>query len=211
MPTSSRFLIPLLGRELAVSELANQVSVSIGAAAYRIRQMVQLGLVEQTRLQHRAGRPVAFYRAVADRFFAPLDLTPVDSLRDLFRQGLADISADVEASLEEGWLSVGRSQQWGTLLYRRPSGSVNRDFVPRSLTDGDSFWTQALSEQAPAVWTQHATLELPSDLAKQLQHELASIVTRYARQAEPLPNKRTHHIQLTLAPMIGTRSGSSSD
>lgn len=205
LPTSSRFLTPLLGRECTASELANHVAVSIGAASYRLRQMLNLGLIEQTRRQVRAGRSIAHYRAISDRFFAPLDLTPIDSLRDLFREGLADISAAVETSIEKGWLTIGRSPQWGTLLYRPTSqDAVNRDFVPLSLTQGQSFWEATLADDAPAVWSQHATLDLPLDLAKQLQHELATIVAHYADQAEGRPNKRTHHIHLTLTPADDT-------
>lgn len=201
MPSSSRFLGPLLGRECTAGELATQVEVSIAAAGYRLRQMIRLGLITQTRLQTRAGRPIAHYRAVADRIFAPLDLTPIDSLRDLFRQGLADIADDVEASIEEGWLNVGQSSQWGTLLYRAThSGSVNRDFTPLALTQSSTFWQTALADHAPAVWSQHATIDLPIDLAKKLQHELAAIVTRYTAEVEGRTSKRTHHLQLTLAP-----------
>lgn len=201
MPSSSRFLIPLLGRECTAAQLAGQTGVSIGAASYRLRQMLHLGLIEQTRRQARAGRPIAHYRAVSNRFFAPLCLTPVDSLRDLFRQGLADISGDVEASIEEGWLGVGRSPDWGTLLYRhRPGDAVNRDFVPLSLADGERFWDAALADNAPAVWSQHASLDLPPELAKRLQRELAGIVTRYIQLSAGRADVRPHHVQLTIAP-----------
>lgn len=201
MPTSSRYLAPLLGRERTASDLSTELGVSLGAVGYRLRQMLRLGLVERTRFEARQGRAIAHYRATAMRFFAPLALTPIDSLRDLFRHGLADIYQDVEASIEEGWLTVGRSHNWGTLLYRRgPDGPVNRDFVPLTLTRGASFWEAALAPGAPAVWSQHAALDLPDDLAKELQHELATIVDRYLRRAKSRSNKRSHHLQLALAP-----------
>lgn len=201
MPASSRFLVPLLGRERTASELAAEVGVNVGAAGYRLRQMLALGLIKRTRLQVRAGRSIAHYQAVADRVFAPLELTPIDSLGELFRQGLADISADIDTAIEQGWLQIGRSAQWGTLIYRQNrNGPVNRDFVPIGLSEGSMFWAETLADGAPPVWSQHATLDLPIGLAKQLQRELAGIVTRYAELASKQTDKRGHHLQLALAP-----------
>lgn len=201
LPASSRFLVPLLGRERSASEVAAEVGVSVGAVGYRLRQMCSLGLIAQTRRQRRHGRPIVYYRAVADRVFAPLDLAPIDSLRDLFRQGLADLADRIEAAVEQGRLRVGESPEWGTLLYRSsPGGPVNRDFVPAALTGEEAFWDAALHDESPAIWSQHATLDLAPQVAKQLQRELAGIVTRYATKAGVGTAVGPHHVQLVLAP-----------
>ena len=66
-----------------------------------------------------------------------------------------------------GWLKIGRSSQWGTLLYRHsPNGPANRDFVPFSLTRGRSLWDAALAEDAPAVWSQQEEGAHPLSILK---------------------------------------------
>lgn len=198
LPASSRYFLPFLARESAAAPVARELGVDVGAVAYRIKQMLGLGLIHRTRSQARAGRPVQYYRSVADEVFAPLELTPLDSVRDLFDRGRRDSQDALEASLERAWLDLGRDGRWGTRLYRSsPTGPVNRDFVPAHETSTD-FWATVLSPTSPAVWDQHAQLQLNRGEAKQLQCDMAALVATYAaKQTEAADIFRIH---LALAP-----------
>jgi hypothetical protein len=117
-PVSSRFFTPFLGRERTVASVAHDIGVSIGAVTYRVRQMIDLGLIVCTKIQTRAGRPIRHYRSVADAVFAPLELTSLDSVRHLFSSGRSDTQDALDASIETAWLQIGRDHDWGTHLYR---------------------------------------------------------------------------------------------
>lgn len=198
---SSRYFAPFLARETSPGAVATELGVDVGSVTYRIRQMLRLGLIRQTRVQRRAGRPIRFYRSTADRVFAPLELTPVSSVRELFRRGLADLDDDLENAVERAWLDVGRHRRWGTHLYRpTPDEGVNRDFVPVTMTGVTDFWEAALAERSPAVWDQHSTLLLTRADAKRLQRELAEVVGRYGGAPSDPGRRHPHLIRLMLAP-----------
>ncbi len=90
LPASSRYFIPFLGRERSPAEVARELGVDIGSVTYRIRKMLALGLVRPTRRVTRPGRPIQLYRATADSVFAPMELTPVNTVQELFRRSRAD-------------------------------------------------------------------------------------------------------------------------
>lgn len=200
MPASSRYFLPFLARERAAADVARELEVDIGSVSYRVGQMLALGLVRVTRRQQRAGRAITYYRSTSDSVFAPLELTPIGTVRELFRRSRIDSHQALDASVEKAWLRVGRDQGWGTLLYRPDSSNtVNRDFVPRNLLDNNNFWQAVLSDAAPAVWDQHATLRLSPGSAKDFQRELAGLVRRYSAFAAE-PHATEYLIRLAMAP-----------
>ncbi|MGI8415372.1 MAG: hypothetical protein ACR2P2_04040 [Nakamurella sp.] len=200
MPASSRYFLPFLARERAAADVARELEVDIGSVSYRVRQMLALGLLRVTRRQQRAGRAITYYRSTSDSVFAPLELTPVGTVRELFRRSRIDSHQALDASVEKAWLRVGRDQGWGTILYRPNAGNaVNRDFVPRNLLDTNNFWQAVLSDAAPAVWDQHATLRLSPGSAKDFQRELAGLVHRYSTLAAE-PAASDYLIRLAMAP-----------
>jgi hypothetical protein len=200
-PSSARYFLPFLGREASASAVAASLGVDIGSVTYRIRRMLELGLVLCTRVEPRAGRAVRYYRSTADAVFAPLELTPVGSLASLFRVARRDSAAELERCLEAAWLRLGREQSWGTHLYRLPNGYVNRDFVPRRLLDDEKFWPAVLADSAPVVWDQYAELNLTREAAKRLQLQLSGLIASYARESEEGSRPTSRYIcHLAVAP-----------
>jgi hypothetical protein len=205
MPASSRYFTPFLARERSASQVARELGVDIGSVTYRIRQMLALDLIGPTRRVPRAGRAIQYYRSRAEAVFAPLDLTPISTVRELFHRSRIDDHESLEASGERAWLRIGGSQRWGTHLYRdAPQGPTNRDFVPQGLTTQSSFWLAVLADSGPAVWDQHAFLTLTSARAKALQHELARLVDRYSTADTPDAPVGRYLIHLRLAPDDGS-------
>jgi hypothetical protein len=198
-PVSSRFFMPFLGRERTVASVAREIGVSVGAVTYRVRQMIELNLIVCTKVQTRAGRPIRHYRSGADAVFAPLALTPLDSVRRLFSRGRFPTLETLEASIEHAWLQIGRHHDWGTHLYRPdPDAPVNRDFVPASLASADAFWDATLHDDAPAVWDQYAEIRLTHRQAKAFQRELAELVNKHAPATRQ--RSRRYLVHLALAP-----------
>ncbi len=184
LSATSQYFLPFLARERSAGQVASELGVDIGSVGYRVRRMIQLNLIRESRVEKRAGRAVRYYRSVADRVFAPLALTPIGNVRDLFALGRASSSSAIEVSLEKAWLEIARVQQWGTHLYRpTPHASPNRDFAPENLIDSPlDFWDVVLSPRTPPVWDQHTTLHLTRQEADQLQRELSLIVDRYSHR-----------------------------
>lgn len=169
---------------------------------YRIRQMLELDLLRRTRRVARAGRPIQYYRSTADSVFAPMRLTSVATLRELFRRSRTDLEQELETGGERAWMRMGGTRSWGTHLYRpSPESSVNRDFVPEAMLAEGGFWAAVLAEASPPVWDQRASLSLSASAAKRLQRELAAIVARYAGEgAAGAHGSRTYLVHLAMAP-----------
>lgn len=203
LPTTSRYFLLFLARERSAAQVARELRVDVGSVSYRIRQMIQLGLIRETRSEKRAGRPIRYYRSIADRVFAPLSLTPIGAVRDLFALGRASSTASITASLEKAWLEIAHAQQWGTHLYRpTPEATPNRDFVPENLTDSPpDFWGVVLSSRTPSVWDQHTTLNLTRGEAEQLQRELSLIADRYSHPKDD-QQREPYVLQLAFAPSV---------
>ncbi len=201
-PASQRYFTPFLARERTASDVARELDVDTGSVTYRINRMLNLGLLTQTRLTPRAGRALRHYRSVADEVFIPLALTPTASLAELFARGRADTAASLSTALERAWLQLGSEEGWGTHLYRHADGVLNRDFLPRDLLASEEFWRRVLAENAPAVWDQYAQLHLSHTQAKQMQHDLADLIQRYAKTSDRGRTSATtpHLIHLALAP-----------
>lgn len=177
-PASSRFHQAFMGAPRFPAEAARELGVSVGAVLYRIEQMLALDLIRLVRTVPRSGRPMRAYRTTSDDLFAPLDLTAASSLGALFRESRLPSEDDLRRAIEQAWLRVSHEQHWGTHIYLS-GGSANRDFVPLTLAEGDTFWDATLADRSPAVWDQIATVRLSRARAKRLQRDLAALLSEY--------------------------------
>ena len=82
-PTSRALLEPFIGSEKSVTQAAAEIGCSVQRLLYRIRQFQEAGLLEETRQEPRAGRPIRVYRAVAGGFHIPFALTPFADMEAL--------------------------------------------------------------------------------------------------------------------------------
>lgn len=86
---SKEFFKPFVARELTASQAAHEVGCELSAMLYRIRTFQAAGLLAVVRQEKRAGRPLKVYRAVADAFFIPFDLTPYADYEERLMEQLA--------------------------------------------------------------------------------------------------------------------------
>ena len=106
--TSQRhMLLELAGHERSLQRLANILRMPLSLAHYHVGRLLALGLVEITRREPRAGKPIKHYRAVARSFFVPAHLAS--------RSPSAMLYAELRTALERAQLR--RSDDNGTVYF----------------------------------------------------------------------------------------------
>ena len=186
------FLLPFLGRVRSVSQVAAELGIKINAMLYRVQQMLACGLLEPDHLEPRGGRPIQYYRAVADVLFVPFTATMFETLEAQIKHGdQAQHQRFVRA------FAASRQQQmleggWGTLLSRDATGNVN---VTRARLDSQdesagmkSVGMRSAGMSVPAdgvplsVWSQ---IPLRPETARELAGRLQALLDEYLYQPAP--------------------------
>lgn len=193
-----RYLGPFLGREVTLSQAADELGVSLPRLHYQVRKLLAADLLCVSRTERRGGRALKLYRAVADRLFVPFELMTDET---------------VEASLAKAdypWLplflrSLGRvwrdhPSAWGMRFERADSGFVRASVVP------DPRREDLLDEpDLPGVfvggWV--TDLHLDFDEARALRRELAEVVARYAGRR----GSARHLLQIRFGPLLDEPRG----
>lgn len=127
-PVRSRFLRPFLGCARSVSQAADQVGCSPNAMLYRVRRMVELGLIRVVSMRSRPGRPIQIYRSVHDGYFVPMDVMRYDDLR----HRVATQGRSLDGQLTDAYTTVlATSGHSGRVLARNRSGDIwSTDLLP---------------------------------------------------------------------------------
>lgn len=92
-PLRARVLIACGPQERSLSDLRQLLGVPFAKLHYHVGRLLGAKLLVVSRTQPRAGRPVRFYRAVAERFLVPqesLPALPGEALAAELRQSLRD-------------------------------------------------------------------------------------------------------------------------
>ncbi len=85
-PASFRFFEPFVACELSVTAAAAEVGCNLDTMLYRVKTLLRAGLLEVSRLEKRAGRPIKHYRSVHDAYFIPFEVTPYVGLEERMRE-----------------------------------------------------------------------------------------------------------------------------
>ena len=200
-PASLRFLEPFVGQERSVGEVAFEIGASMSSVLYRVRQFVRLGLVTESALQPRRGRPIRRYRSVAEGFFVPFRVTAATTEESLAALAFRRWRELLDVSVGRAWVEAfGDENPIGIQLFRRPDGSVTRNIAPDP--DGGR-WSRSLDlllePASPAVWDAWNTVRLSRRNAKALQREIADLAQRY--RALEQEGGRDHLVRLAIAPI----------
>ena len=190
-PLQLRFLSPFIGRERRAREVAQLLDVPLTTLAYRIDRLLELGLLEVTRVEKRTGSPIKHYRAVADAFFVPFAATDAETLEALLRQW------------EEPWLGMFHrgyaraleetKERWGVRVWRDEGGEMQ--VAPTSEagrtrnieTDGTPALLDALV----------VDLKLDAPEAGELRRELLEVIRRYSGKG----GMERHFLRVMLTPI----------
>ena len=109
-PAERRFLNPFIRGDRTLSEAAGEVGLRLNAMHYRVKKLLRLDLIEIKREEPRRGRAVKVYRASADTFFAPFEVTPYTSLEALITEML-HTSSGLIRNLAQTFLE--QEKRWG--------------------------------------------------------------------------------------------------
>ncbi len=75
-PLRRRLLIACAREERSLTELARMLHAPMGKLHYHAARLLESGLLAITRSVPRGGRPVRYYRAIAERFEVPYEFLP---------------------------------------------------------------------------------------------------------------------------------------
>ena len=73
-PKRRRILIAFMGRERSLSEAAAVLDMPLNRLAHHVSSFLRLGLLTLVREQKRAGRPIRYYRAIAELVLIPAEV-----------------------------------------------------------------------------------------------------------------------------------------
>ena len=196
------FLAPFIGQERTVSEVAAELHVHMSSVLYRVRQFIHLGLIGEPRFEPRKGRPIKYYRSVADGFFVPFRATPLEAQEALSPYTFSEGQRTLNESIGQAWLeAAGEQQMLGIHVYRDDHGQLNQNIVPDPDTDQPTrFFEQLLEPNGPAVWDTWGSLKLSRQDAKALQLEIASLLGRYRTKVMD-EGRDEYVVRLAMAPL----------
>ncbi len=133
-PRSKTFFKPFLAREQSVKEAADAVGCSLNAMLYRVKVMVDAGLIRLVDTRPRAGRAVKVYRSIHEAYFVPFALTPYATLEErIWVQG-----RPIFANLIRAYASALRANElYGHAILRGENGAVwTTDHLPDTTPQG---------------------------------------------------------------------------
>ncbi|WP_309570005.1 hypothetical protein [Deinococcus sp.] len=167
----------LMLREWAVAPLAQALGLPLNATHHRVRRLLRLELIRETRAEPRRGRPVRHYRATSDAYLIPYHATPLHSLEDLvgvhevaFRERFLRAVVHAAAPLVSDERDIG-------LRVFTDGGGLSFDVTP---TAGAFQYAELLLPDRPALLVNWGALHLSPAEAKALQLELSELHARYA-------------------------------
>ena len=197
---SFRFLEPFLAQENTVSNAVRHTGADHSSVLYRVRQMLNLRLLEVTRVQRRAGRAIKHYRSTAPEFFVPFSATDAETIKALSAQFTAEFQAHFDAAYGATLERTGTTHDLGIRVWRNPDGHTSRDFMPAEKAHGDTTFSDwVLEDTVPPVWNQHALLRLGASDAKALQAELARVWERFSKLEDS--SGKLHALRLAVVPL----------
>ena len=172
-PARRRILTAFMGRERSLSEAAGTLAMPLNRLAYHVGALLRLRLLRVTREQKRAGRPIRYYRAVADRFLVPAAA--------MGRRPGAGLSAELRVALDQAEQLAGSSDMLLEI------GASGRPTMTRhgaaAATDACEYWR---------------VLTLSRSEARAVAAELGALLRKY--ESKPGKGKRAYLAHGALAP-----------
>ena len=175
-PVVFRFLQPFLDRENTVGIAAKAAGMTNVQMFRHVKQFLVLGLLEITRLETRAGKPIKHYRSVAPGFFVPFALLPSETLEaelltqdNFWRQRLArGIAAIARDAMSTGGSYFFRNDQGDIRKVTGRTGGLN--VLPENVTPNTSL---------TPVWSDWSVVMLEPEDAQEFYQDMAELFKRY--------------------------------
>jgi predicted transcriptional regulator len=171
-PDKAYFLYPFIGQERSVAEVAKHYKLAANTVLYRVQTLLKLGLLRQTRTKARRGRPVRYYRAIADALFVPLKRTQMADLAAMIDQWSQSLQPLYTESIARTLLDQGGD--WGVRISREGNGQLL--IAPAQRPE---YFYDYFNENAPAIIEGWFDFWLDATDAKALQQDLMALYFKY--------------------------------
>jgi hypothetical protein len=164
-----------------------------------VQKLLATGFLEKTHSQARGGKAILYYQASADDYFVPFIHTQALGYADLIEQELRPLQTQMLQAFEHH-LAHRNPLDWGTRLFKDPSGFTHISFTPRENWQDFNFIYELLEPNAPALVNFWGEIKLPKTQAKTLQNELMRLWSKYyfAAQLEPEEKLENYAIGISL-------------
>jgi hypothetical protein len=189
---SFEFFEPFIARERTASQAAAELGRRLDTVLYRVRQFLEAGLLQVTRLEKRAGRPIKQYRSVADAFFIPFAVTPFATLEDRLASQMASGNQKIVRSIAAVLRETGLE---GRRIFRADNGTVWN----QSASDAETP-LRPVDPNMPAAIQYGTELYLGFEEAKALQRQLHELFESYGERE--VGEGRKYLLQVALLPEV---------
>lgn len=169
-PDRARTLLPFLDRARSVTEAARELRVKPNTLLYRVRRLVELGLLCEAGEAVRGGRKVRLYRAAAESFFVPFEAA---------RQSTPE---EFLACADAPWRELHRRSA-ARALRRADPDRIGVRFTGEGGRARYAFEAPGAPDAPVAVRHEWAALRLDAASAAALEEELRAVLRRYARRS----------------------------
>jgi hypothetical protein len=175
-PVRSRLLMACALRERCLTELAREIGEPLPKLHYHVGRLSDCGLLRQSRTEARAGRPIRYYRAIAESFMISL--------------------ADMAETVSEAWArelrqSLAEQANRGELSLLYHTDEAGRYRVRMIDPEGHRRRGRAFD-----YWK---VLRLTADQRRTLADEMAALITRYET---PSPGGEPYFVHAAFAPKL---------
>jgi hypothetical protein len=167
-----RWIAPFIGQERSIGAAAELLQVNPTQMYKRVERLLKLGLLHVARTEARAGKPIRYYRAVADTFFIPFQVYPPERINEANRMLYQDAFQRALERLYRDEYFV--ELDWGARTVVAPSGDTYLEIV-----QGNGQHWDYLGDAAPAVASGWNPMWLNPDDAKAMQRELVGVLSKY--------------------------------
>jgi DNA-binding transcriptional ArsR family regulator len=176
-PVRARLLLACALRERSLTELAQELGQPLPKLHYHLGRLTACGLLRQSRVEPRAGRPIRYYRAVAESFLI--------SLADMGESVGEGLSRELRRSLAE---EANRKELW--LFYHMDEAGHFRMRMIDSEGGG----------RGPRVFEHWKILRLTAEQRVTMAQEIAAVIARY--ESPPSPGGEAFLVHAAFAPKI---------
>ena len=124
----ARLLFPFIAREISMAQAALEVGLKLNVMGYWVKRLLEMGLIEMTRLERRHGSPIRHYRSVTDQIIVPIALMPTVSDEELLMRRVDWHMRTFQRSAAY----QGRKlyPDWHLRFYRNEDGRISWAFEP---------------------------------------------------------------------------------
>lgn len=190
-----RLMGMFFGEPVSLKDAAAYLDMTLPALSYWVNKLLSLGLLEIVRVEKRNGRAIKYYRAAAQHFFVPFQLTSSDTLEALL--GATTMGFDRFYRRQLAQLLLNEGDDWGLNFYSASGRGYSFGFSTVPERD-EAYVARSLASEAPALYDSVSIHEMDFVTAKAFQRELHDLYRRYKVS---MPGQQVYLMQLRLIPV----------